>query len=260
MNRPPSYVPLFLRESESKPWMVPHFSTHQSGVRPAVLVLPGGGYAGLADHEGAGYANFLNLLGVHAFVLHYRLGSEGNRHPDMLNDAALALRTLRMHAEDWGLVADKIAIMGSSAGGHLAASLVTLYEDGDPDSETEVERFSSRPDLGILAYPVISSNEAIYHGGSFKNLLGDSPTPELLHLLSLEHQVRPESPPCFVWHTLEDPAVPAENSIEFIRALRAQGVPFEFHLYEHGGHGIGIKNPHPWTADLQHWLACRGWL
>ncbi len=224
-----------------------------------MLVLPGGGYGALSEHEGAGYANFLNLSGLHAFVLQYRLGSEGNRHPAMLNDAALAMRTLRMHADDWGLDGEKIAVMGSSAGGHLAGCLVTLFEAGDPNSDLEVERFSSRPDLGILAYPVISSNPAIYHGGSFKNLLGESPSPELLHLLSLEHKVRPDSPPCFVWHTLEDPSVPAENSLEFVRALRAKGVPFEFHLYEHGGHGIGIKNPHPWVEDLRHWLGRRGW-
>jgi len=229
----------------------------------SMLILPGGGYAHLSVHEGAGYAAWLNPLGVTCYVLKYRLGSNGYRHPAMLQDAARALRTVRACARRDGLDPARVGIIGSSAGGHLASTLLTHFEAGQPDATDPIERESSRPDLGILCYPVISLGE-FAHGGSRKNLLGETPSAELLHLLSNETQVTAVTPPCFLWHTVEDKVVPVENSLLFASALRRAGVPFALHIYEKGGHGLGLpehgKNAPPWDADCAHWLRERGFL
>lgn len=229
----------------------------------AVVICPGGGYGGLAGHEGADYALFLNRLGITGFVLKYRLGSHGYRHPVMLQDAARAVRTVRHQAAARGVDPRRIGIMGSSAGGHLASTLLTHFDEGDPAAPDPVDRESSRPDLGILCYPVISMGP-ISHAGSRRHLLGTNPPPELVALLSNELQVTAKTPPTFLWHTADDAAVPVENSLEFGAALRRNRVPFDLHIYESGPHGIGIgaKPPefagaHPWTHDLVHWLRIR---
>jgi acetyl esterase/lipase len=229
----------------------------------SMLILPGGGYGKLSVHEGAGYAAWLNRLGVTCYVLKYRLGSNGYRHPVMLQDAARALRTVRAFARRHGLDPARIGIIGSSAGGHLAATLLTHFDAGQTDATDPIERESSRPDLGILCYPVISLGE-FTHAGSRKNLLGENPSAELLHLLSNETQVTAATPPCFLWHTVEDKAVPVENSLLFASALRRAGVPFALHVYEKGGHGLGLpehgKNAPPWDADCAFWLREQGFL
>lgn len=225
-----------------------------------VLVLPGGGYYVLAEHEGQGYAEWFASQGVTAYVLQYRLGSHGYRHPVMLNDAARALRTVRAWARRDGLDPDRIGIIGSSAGGHLAATLLTHFDAGNASADDPVERESSRPDLGILCYPVISGT-TFPHTGSFKNLLGDNPPAELVRHLSNELHVTADTPPTFIWHTVEDAAVPVENSFLFASALRRAGVPFDLHVYEKGRHGLGLPNPKesvpPWDIDLLHWLKQR---
>ncbi len=222
-----------------------------------MLVLPGGGYGGLAGHEGKGYAEWFAAHAVTAYVLQYRLGSAGYRHPVMLHDAARALRTLRARARAEGLDPARIGIIGSSAGGHLASTLLTHFDAGKPDAADPIERESSRPDLGILCYPVISMGE-FTHAGSKHNLLGDNPPAELVHLLSNETQVTPETPPCFIWHTFEDKTVPVENSLQFAAALRRAGVPFELHIYEKGGHGLGLPRPGSSTPAWDE--ACVAWL
>ncbi|PYK60601.1 MAG: endo-1,4-beta-xylanase, partial [Verrucomicrobia bacterium] len=169
----------------------------------ALVVCPGGGYGGLAQHEGKDYALWLNQHGITAFVLRYRLGSNGYRHPAMLNDAARAVRLVRARSGEWKLDPHRIGIMGSSAGGHLASTLLTHFDSGKPDADDPVERQSSRPDLGILCYPVITMGEHT-HQGSKNNLLGKDPSPELVKLLSNELQVTKETPPCFIFHTDED--------------------------------------------------------
>jgi len=230
----------------------------------AIVVCPGGGYGALADHEGAGYALWFNRLGITAFVLKYRLGSDGYRHPTMLLDASRALRTVRARAKEWGIKPDAIGIIGSSAGGHLASTLLTHFDGGKADSSDEIEGVSSRPDFGILCYAVITMGP-LTHSGSKANLLGNNPDPALVKSLSNETMVTPQTPPCFVWHTVEDTVVPVENSIMFAEALRKAKVPYELHLYEKGNHGIGLAGPpdsnnlHPWTHDLAHWLKERGW-
>ena len=219
----------------------------------AMVICPGGGYGGLAQHEGRDYALWLAKHGVTGFVLKYRLGSHGYRHPRMLEDAARAVRTVRARAREWNVDAQRIGIMGSSAGGHLASTLLTHFDAGQPDAADPIERQSSRPDLGILCYAVITLGEKT-HQGSKRNLLGEKPSEELVRLLSNERQVTPQTPPTFVWHTAEDQAVPAENSLMFAAALQKNHVPYELHIYEKGPHGIGLANGHPWTEQCARWL------
>ena len=230
----------------------------------AMVICPGGGYGMLANHEGEHYARFLNESGIAGFVLKYRLGSGGYHHPAMLQDAARALRTVRARAQEWQVDPKRIGIMGSSAGGHLASTLLTHFDDGDPAATDPIERESSRPDLGILCYAVITMGE-FTHQGSKRNLLGPAPSSELVRNLSNELQVTAQTPPCFIWHTSEDKTVSVENSLMFAEALRRAGVPFDLHIYEKGPHGMGLGSSrwdpahrHPWTADLIYWLKGRG--
>jgi len=234
--------------------------------RPAIVIFPGGGYGGLAEHEGRDYAQFLNQQGLAAFVVKYRLGSAGYRHPIMIMDAARAVRWVRYNAEKLGVDPRRIGVMGSSAGGHLTATLLTRFDPGDIASADSVDRVSSRPDIGILCYPVITMGQ-FTHLGSKRNLLGERPTNEMVEALSNEKQVQATTPPVFVWHTWEDQAVPVENALMFATALRQEGVTFDLHIYTKGRHGIGLntkppefENPHPWTQDLLFWLKAQGFL
>jgi acetyl esterase/lipase len=252
-------------EEKDNPTLTLFLVKTASNATPAVVVLPGGGYGGLAQHEGRDYAQWLNQKGLNAFVVKYRLGSHGYRHPVMLQDAARAVRLVRANAAEWRVDPAHIAIMGSSAGGHLASTLLTHFDAGNPDATDPIERQSSRPDAGILCYPVISMGEYT-HQGSKNNLLGPSPDPALVKLLSNELQVTPQTPPCFIWHTWEDKAVKVENTLMFASALQKAGVPFDLHIYQQGRHGIGLQdkapftNAHPWTRDLAFWLSVRGFL
>jgi acetyl esterase/lipase len=230
----------------------------------AMVICPGGGYGQLARHEGEAYARWLNEAGIAGFVLKYRLGSSGYRHPAMLQDAARAVRIVRARAADWGVDPKRIGIIGSSAGGHLASTLLTHFDAGNPTAAEAVERASSRPDLGILCYAVITMGE-FTHRGSRNNLLGTNAPPELVQLLSNELQVTSNTPPCFVWSTEEDKTVPVENSMQFVAALRRNKVPFDFHIYQKGPHGIGLGSRdgkpdqrHPWTRDCEFWLKAQG--
>ena len=248
------------------PTLTPYLPEPDKATGAAIVICPGGGYGGLAPHEGADYARFLNEYGVAGFVLKYRLGPAGYRHPVMLQDAARALRTVRARAAEWKVEPSRIGIMGSSAGGHLASTLVTHYDAGKPDSADPIERQSSRPTLGILCYAVISMGE-FGHKGSRRNLLGDNPSPELIRELSNELHVTKDTPPCFIWHTYEDKGVPVENSLQFAEALQKAKVPFDLHIYQKGGHGLGLGtrewNPekrHPWTQDLVYWLRVQGFV
>ena len=227
----------------------------------AIVICPGGGYSGLAtDHEGRNYALWLNARGIAGFVLKYRLGSSGYRHPAMLNDAARALRTVRARAGEWGVDPKRIGIMGSSAGGHLASTLLTHFDAGNTNAADAIERVSSRPDLGILCYAVITMGAAT-HGGSKHNLLGANPAPELVRLLSNELQVTRATPPCFIWHTAADTLVPVENSLDFAAALHRSGVPVELHVPEKGAHGLGLGGKDYNSATLLPWtFACADWL
>lgn len=230
----------------------------------AMVVCPGGGYGMLASYEGADYARWLCDQGIAGFVLKYRLGSSGYRHPRMLEDVSRALRWVRFHAADMKLDPKRIGIIGSSAGGHLASTLLTHYDAGQPEAADPIDRLSSRPDLGVLCYPVITMGDATHHG-SRDNLLGPNPSSKLVAELSNERHVTPETPPCFIFHTAEDAAVPVANSLEFAAALARAKVPFELHIYEHGAHGLALGSKtydpshwHPWTVECRRWLKERG--
>jgi acetyl esterase/lipase len=254
-------APLALGHADQDvPTITPYLPEKPCGT--AIVVCPGGGYGMLADHEGRDYALFLNKQGLTAFVLKYRLATHGYKHPAMLNDAARAMRTVRSRAAEWNIDPAKIGIMGSSAGGHLASTLLTHFDAGDPKSPDPIERTSSRPDFGVLCYAVISFGK-FAHSGSRENLIGKNPPEELVKNLSNELQVTANTPPTFIWHTVEDQAVDCENSVLFAEALRVNKVPYELHLYEKGNHGIGLmdkepfNNVHPWAKDLVHWLQGR---
>lgn len=230
----------------------------------AIVVCPGGGYAGLADHEGSAYAKFLNRFGVTALVLKYRLGTSGYRHPSMLQDAERAVRFVRAHASEWSVDPEKVGIMGSSAGGHLASTLLTHWQEARPEVADSIDKLSSRPTFGILCYPVITMGEYT-HQGSKDLLLGEHPDAALVDNLSNEKQVNEKTPPTFLWSTSDDAVVPVVNSLHFAEALYKNKVPFEIHVYPHGPHGLGLGGEPeapkllPWTAELVRWLRENGW-
>jgi acetyl esterase/lipase len=253
------------KDAKDIPTLTPFFPAPEKATGAAMVICPGGGYGALAPHEGFHYALFLNEHGITAFVLKYRLGSGGYRHPAMMNDVNRAIRLVRANATAWKLDPARIGLMGSSAGGHLASTGLTHFDAGDAGDADAVERASSRPDLGVLCYPVISMGP-LTHGGSKKNLLGDNPDPKLVELLSNEKQVTKDTPPTFIFHTVEDAAVKVENALEFAAALQRNGVPFALHVYPNGRHGIGLGGAawdpaarHPWTSQLAFWLKERGW-
>jgi acetyl esterase/lipase len=253
------------KEDKDTPTLTAYLPDPAVASGAGIVICPGGGYGALASHEGKDYALWLNDHGVAGFVLKYRLAAHGYRHPVMLHDAARAVRLVRAQAADWKVDPKRIGIMGSSAGGHLASTVLTHFDAGKQDAADPVERQSSRPDLGILCYAVISLGKYT-HQGSKNNLLGNDPPPELVQLLSNELQVTPQTPPCFVWHTFEDQAVPVENSLDFAAALRRAGVPFDLHVYQKGRHGIGLAdrppfaNAHPWANDCLFWLKEQGFV
>lgn len=220
----------------------------------AMLLIPGGSYSGIFEGQGAPFARWLNGHGITVFVLRYRLGSAGYRYPAQLQDAVQAMRYIRARAGQYKIAANRIGVMGFSAGGHLVSTLINRPEDGEVASTQDTERVSPRPDLAILCYPVISMIVKP-HVTSRQNLVGTSPSEELLRKTSSELQVRPGLPPCFVWHTGEDKMVPVDHSLLYAAALQRHGVPHELHIYQHGDHGTGLMGiKHPWFDDLLFWL------
>ena len=238
----------------------------------AAVICPGGGYGFLAsDHEGQQVAEWLNDLGVTAFVLRYRLAPRYH-HPAMLHDAQRAIRTVRAKAEEFHVDPKRVAILGFSAGGHLASTAGTHFDAGKADAADPIDRQSSRPDLLLLGYPVIALATEHAHGGSRDNLLGKNPEAELLKSLSNETQVTKQTPPTFIAQTNADAGVVAENSILFVLACRKAGVPVEFHLFEKGAHGLGLGNGAPafgvpgdpafaaWPGLAATWMKGHGFL
>ncbi|MEJ7712895.1 MAG: alpha/beta hydrolase [Pyrinomonadaceae bacterium] len=252
------------KEDADQPSVRSYVPKHVKSNGTSVIVCPGGGYGALAvDHEGRQVAEWLNTMGITAFVLKYRLGTR-YRHPAPLQDAQRAIRYVRANAKEYNVASDRIGIMGFSAGGHLAATAGTHFDAGNTQATDPVERASSRPDFLILAYPVISFTAEYTHQGSARNLLTDKPDPALLENLSNEKQVTAETPPTFLFHTNEDTGVPPENSVAFYLALRKAKVPAELHIYERGRHGLGLAPGDPvlstWKERLAGWLYTRGLL
>jgi acetyl esterase/lipase len=230
----------------------------------AVVVCPGGGYGHLAvGHEGQEIAGWLTGQGVTAFVLRYRIAPR-YRHPAPLQDAQRALRTVRARAAEWKVDPKRVGIWGFSAGGHLASTAGTHFDDGKPNAADPIERVSCRPDFLILSYPVITLKPPYTHMGSRRNLLGDRASEDLVNSLCNDQQVTAKTPPTFLFHTDEDTAVAPENSILFYLALRKHKVPAELHLYEKGRHGVGLASKDPvlttWKERLADWMKGRGLL
>ncbi len=250
-------------QDEDRPTITPYVVSPARATGTAVIVCPGGGYQHLSMvNEGSQIAQWLNSLGVTAFVLKYRLGPRYH-HPIELGDAQRALRTVRAHAADYHIQPDRIGIMGFSAGGHLASTAGTHFDAGNPSAPDPVDRASSRPDFLVLCYAVISFGP-FAHLGSEHMLLGDHPDPALVENLSNELQVTPQTPPTFLFHTTTDATVPVENSVLFYSALRKAGVPAELHIYERGPHGVGLATTDEalssWPARLADWLRIHGLL
>jgi acetyl esterase/lipase len=252
------------KEAKDIPTLTPYFAPPAEATGASFIICPGGGYAALAPHEGFHYALWLNEQGITAFVLKYRLGTSGYRHPAMMQDVQRALRYVRFNAKNWGLDPERIGVMGSSAGGHLASTALTHFDAGNPAAVDPIDRVSCRPNLGILCYPVITMGPDT-HAGSRRYLLGENPDPALVEFLSNEKQVRNDTPPTFIFHTFEDSTVKVENAMNFAAALRKHGVPFALHIYTHGGHGMGLgsvqwdpRKRHIWTRECALWLKEQG--
>lgn len=256
-NDAPAAIDLF---GNGETLLYPVSSARPGAGQAAVVVCPGGGYAGLADHEGAPVAKWLESIGVRAFVLHYHVAPHAT-HPGPLNDVSRAIRYVRAHAAEWGVDPKRVGVLGFSAGGHLASTVTVWNDAGNPGSSIPEERESSRPDLSILIYPVVTMRLPLTHQGSRENLLGKNPDPALVDRLSNELQVTDNTPPCFLVHGSDDTVVPVQNSLQFARALADHHVPFELHVIEHGPHGFGMGAPgspmdwRPWCAA---WLKGRG--
>jgi acetyl esterase/lipase len=230
----------------------------------AVLVCPGGSYRTLASaHEGKDVAEWLNTLGVSAFVLQYRLGPR-YRHPVPLQDAQRALRLLRSRAKDFGLDPGRLGILGFSAGGHLSATTGTHFDEGRRGRERSHRPDELAPDFMVLAYPVMSMTAPFSHKPSIENLLGPSPDPALAEDLSNEKRVTVRTPPAFLFHTADDPGVSVENSLVFAHALQQAGVPVELHVFPKGKHGVGLAPGDPvlsqWPGLCASWLRAMGLL
>lgn len=247
------------------PWIRPYLPSQDRATGTAIVICPGGGYGNLAmDHEGRQVARWLNDMGVAAFVLKYRHGGNGYKHPVPLLDAQRAIRLVRSRAAEWQIQPDRIGVLGFSAGGHLASTAGTHFAPGSPRADDLVERSSSRPDFMVLIYPVISLTEPYTHKGSRRNLLGDDPDPDLVVKLSSEKQVTDQTPPTFLVHTDADTGVPVENSLAFYAALRKANVAAELHVFEKGPHGFGLGKPglpaSEWPKLFETWLRSRNLL
>ena len=228
----------------TEPTLTVYPAPHPNGM--AIIMCPGGGYSGLAmNHEGHDMASWFNTQGITYAVLKYRMPNGHNEVP--LSDAEQAIRMVREHAAEWSVNPQRVGVMGASAGGHLAASLATLYSSDN-----------TRPDFQILFYPVISMQKGVTHGGSRKNLLGENPSQELEQKYSLERQVSPRTPQAFIMLSSDDDAVPPINGIGYFLALRDHKVPASLHAYPTGGHGWGFRDnftyKRQWTEELEKWL------
>lgn len=255
-------APLAAGESEKDiPTLTVYLPDEATANGCAMVICPGGGYGGLAaDHEGRQIGEWLSSIGVTAFELHYRLAPY--RHPVPMIDVQRAIRTVRHRADEYKIDSQRVGIIGFSAGGHLASTAATHFEDQPIKPASDIDRLSARPDFAVLAYPVITFDDSHTHGGSKRNLLGENPDPALVAALSNDTAVTKQTPPTFLFHTAADTAVPVENSLLFFAACRKTGVPAELHVFETGRHGVGLAQDDPvlaeWPRLCERWLKMHG--
>ncbi len=229
----------------------------------AVLICPGGGYGVLAfDHEGFAIARWLNENGITAVILKYRLPSDmimQDKSVGPLQDAQEAMRIIRRNAAKWKVNPHKVGVIGFSAGGHLASTVSThydeiVYKNGDTTS--------ARPDFSLLIYPVISFNASFTHLGSRNNLIGNTPSDEAIRHFSNELQIKKDTPPAFLVHSADDKTVPVRNSISYFEGLQQYGIPSELHIFQKGGHGYGLSEgrgtQYAWPSLCIAWLKANG--
>ncbi len=223
----------------------------------AVIICPGGGYGALAfSHEGIDVAKRFNAIGVTAFVFKYRLPSDQimvDKAYGPLQDAEQAIYLVRKYAKKYGIKKNRVGILGFSAGGHFASTLIAHYSNLKISNP---EKISLRPDFGALIYPVISFEESV-HTGTMKNLLGSAPADSLKHYFSANKNINKRTPPAFFVHAKDDATVPYANSILMSDALKAEGIDTEVYLYEKGGHGFGLINK---TSDVDWFNLLAAWL
>jgi acetyl esterase/lipase len=229
----------------------------------AVIYCPGGGYVRLSIGENGGAdTRWLNGLGVTVFVLKYRMVEYG--HPAPLRDVLRAIRIVRSRAGEFGVRPDRVGLLGSSAGGHLSASASTMWDTPEGKTGAALDSVSARPDFAMLIYPVITMEDPFVHKGSRNALLGKTPAPELVQLLSIEKHVRKDTPPMFLVATMADQSVPVENSLHLYKALRDAGVPAEMHVYAQGAHGASRDPQYGttalWPQRAEEWMHANGWL
>jgi acetyl esterase/lipase len=240
-----------------------YLPAEESTAGTAMLICPGGAYSVLAwEHEGTTIARWLNEQGIAAFVLKYRLPSDKimkDKNIGPLQDAQQAIRLIRADAGKWHISPSKIGVMGFSAGGHLAATLSTLYNK----KVYNANEVSARPDFTILVYPLISFDPVITHHDSKLNLLGANPDTAAVTLFSADKQVNANTPPAFIVHAADDDCVPVKNSLLYFQALQEHKVPSEIHIYQKGGHGFGLNGTGTvteWGKDCLLWMKENGWL
>lgn len=233
-------------------------------LRPAIIIFPGGGYQRCSYTEAERIAIGYNAAGFNSFVVDYTLAP--NRHPEQISDAAAAVKLVRENAQEWGIDPDKIAVVGFSAGGHLAASISVLWDNTELFSKEDIEKGLHKPNASILSYPVITTGEFAALGYSFDNLLGENNKGEMRDFMSLEKQVKETTPPAFLWHTFEDETVPVENSFLYAQALSKYNIPCEMHIYPQGGHGLSLvshetfwsvprfRRKYDWLNQSVEWL------
>lgn len=243
-------IPYFREDVEFIPYLTPYI---KEGAKTAIVVCPGGGYGMRAEHEGNRIGEWLNEIGVSAFVLEYRVEPYGA--PAEPSDVQRAMRVARKEAEKYGI--ERIGVMGFSAGGHLAATASVHYDKTFYEKTDEIDELSARPDFSVLCYPVIDFYE-FRHEGTRANLIGPNPKQSEKDFYSLYKQVTDDTPPAFLWHTSDDFCVPAENSMLYAMALSAHNIPYELHIYPHGLHGLGLAEDNAylnqWAEALHRWL------
>jgi acetyl esterase/lipase len=252
-------------DAKDKPTLIIYLAEAEKANGCAIVVCPGGGYGGLAmGHEGHEIGKWLNSLGIAAFICDYRHRGKGYGHPAPLDDAQRAIRTVRARAKEFNIDPKRVGVLGFSAGGHLASTVATHFENRVKESSDPIDKESNRPDFAVLCYAVIAFDADYTHKGSQNNLLGKDASKELIESLSNEKQVTKDTPPTFLWHTTEDTAVPPENSVQFYLSCVKHKVPAELHIYEKGPHGIGLATKFPgadqWPKQLELWLGNRGML